>query len=145
MSNGSEFNVLRLDKYNQEDHLWMTLQYNDGKYPWRCEQCRQWQHPDHEMMRSIYYKFSESDGPNFCGYHCMMDYRDYNDYYRFSDEKKEENKTLRKKLRITKKQWLVKNKAENLLLTATQKQKDNILNALRTQLPTDSETPTESN
>lgn len=55
----------------------------DGRYQWKCDSCHKYQHPDHEMTRSIYYHFHGNDGPNFCGYHCMMDYREDHDAVRF--------------------------------------------------------------
>lgn len=99
----------------------------DGRYPWRCEQCKKFQHPDHEMTRSIYYQFSGREGPFFCGQHCLIDYRDQNDMYRFIDEAKETN--ARKK--GINKQWkVVKTTTKSLLESGTQKQQENVLNAL---------------
>lgn len=107
-----------------------SIQNKDGRLQWKCEMCKKYQHPDHEMMRSHYYQFSGCDGPYFCGYHCLMKYRDMNDVYRFANVEQIQN--VKEKRRTTQKRrtWTV----SNMMDRATHKQKENILKAIHAQV-----------
>lgn len=124
--------VERETKYNQfiDDSIpyeCMLMFYKEGRYPWKCDFCNRYQHPDHEMTQSIYYRYTTNDGPNFCGYHCMMKYRDQNDVYRFFEENQNETKIAKQK----RKTWNIKtSKSDVLDYAKTDKQRENILNAL---------------
>lgn len=122
----------RTDSYGYVDPIYTLIERGealpDGRMLWKCEQCKKYQHPDHDMTRSVYYQFSGREGPFFCGYQCMMTYRNKNDAIRFAPEEPQKQKS-NKKLQ-SKKQWKIKNSVTTLLETSDSKQQQNILNAL---------------
>lgn len=130
------------DKLGYDWELYNDLMCKDGRMRWRCDCCKKYQHPDHEMTRSIYYQFTDNDGPNFCGYQCMMKYRESNDMYRFTDENTVKDRRLKRDIEYNKRKWVIKNKAENVMERVSEKQKENILYAMRTQLPVEELTTT---
>jgi len=124
---------LRLNKYNELYDSNLVCEMNrDGRYPWRCENCRKFQHPDHDQLRSCYYQFVGSDGPNFCGYNCLQKYRDRNDAFRFGNEETEKNRQTARNIANRKRKWKIPNKksVESILENGTEKQQKNVLDAL---------------
>lgn len=123
----------RSDGYDYSDYTLNMIQSGDmnrdGRCPWMCEYCKKLQHPDHEMTRSIYYQFSNRDGPFFCGIQCMYGYRDHNDQFRFASETSVNQSS---KIKKTKKQWKLslKKSVENVLNSGDQKLQQQVLDAI---------------
>lgn len=76
----NNYNRYREEYYEHNDRDFEAVQRNkDGRFPWRCDNCLKLQHPDHDIMRSIYY---DGGGPWFCGYICLYEYKTHHNTVR---------------------------------------------------------------
>lgn len=139
--------TMRSSKYTELYGSHLLCEVNkDGRYPWRCENCRKFQHPDIDKLQSIYYQFVGMDGPNFCSTWCLNKYRDRNDAYRFGNEETETDRQMARNIANSKRQWKIKTtvkSVESVLNNGTEKQQQNVLDALHAQVTLDETTTTE--